>query len=38
MTFKMGENETEIDFVMIKEEHLRFVHNVRVIPGGFNVD
>ena len=21
MTFRMGENETEIDFVLIKEEH-----------------
>ena len=29
----MGENETEIDFVLIKKEHRRFIQNVKAIPG-----
>ena len=35
VTFRMGENETEIDFVLIKKEHQRFVQNVKAIPGEF---
>ena len=31
----MGENETEIDFVLIKKEHRRFIQNVKAIPGEF---
>ena len=33
VTFRMGENETEIDFVLLKREHQRFVRNVKAIPG-----
>ena len=33
VTFRMGENETEIDFVMIEKEHQRFMQNVKAIPG-----
>ena len=25
VTFRMGENETELDFVLIKKEHRRFI-------------
>ena len=25
LTFRVGENETEIDIVLIKKEHLRFI-------------
>ena len=32
VTFKIGENETEIDFVLIKNEHQRFTQNVNTIP------
>ena len=35
MIFRMGENETEIDFVMIKKEQQWFIQNVQVIPGEF---
>ena len=35
VTFRMGENVTEIDFVLIKKEHRRFYQNVRAIPGEF---
>ena len=35
MTFRMGENETEIDFVFIKKEHRRFIQNVKAIHGEF---
>ena len=31
----MGENETEIDFALIKKEHQQFVQNVNGIPGMF---
>ena len=31
----MGENETEIDFALIKKEHRQFVQNVKGIPGEF---
>ena len=31
----MGENETEIDFVLINKEHGRFMQNVKAFPGEF---
>ena len=33
--FRMGENETEIDFVLIRKEHRRSIPNVKAIPGEF---
>ena len=33
MTFRIGENETEIDLVLIKKEHQWFIQNVKAIPG-----
>ena len=33
VTFIMGENETEIDFVLIKTEHRQFIQNVKAISG-----
>ena len=33
VTFRMGEIETEIDIVLIKKEHRRFIQNVKAIPG-----
>ena len=33
VTFRMGENETEIDFVLIKKEHRCLIQNVKAIPG-----
>ena len=33
MTFRMGENKTEIDFVLTKKEHRWFIQNVKAIPG-----
>ena len=33
MTFRMGENETEIDFVLIKKEHRQTMQNVKAITG-----
>ena len=35
MTFRMGENETEIDLLLIKKEHRQFIKKVRAIPGEF---
>ena len=35
VTFRMGENETEIDFVLMKKEHRRFIQNVKAIHGEF---
>ena len=35
MTYRIGENETEIEFVLIKKEHQRFVRNVGAISGEF---
>ena len=35
VTIRMGLNETEIDFVLVKKEHRRFIRNVKVIPGEF---
>ena len=31
--FRMGENETQIDFALIKKEHRQFMQNVKGIPG-----
>ena len=33
--FRMGENETEIDFVFKKNEHWQFIQNVKANPGEF---
>ena len=33
VTLRMGENETEIDFALIKKEHRRSIQNVKSIPG-----
>ena len=33
VTFRMGENEAEIDFVLIKKEHRRFFRSVEAIFG-----
>ena len=38
MTFKVGENEIEIDFMLIKKEHRRFIRNVKTIPVIADVD
>ena len=35
MTLRVGENETEIDFVLIKKEHRRHIQNVKAITGEF---
>ena len=35
VTFRIGENVTEIDFVLIKKEHRHFMRNVKAIPGVF---
>ena len=35
MTVRIDENEEEIDFVLIKKEHQRFVQNVKTTPGEF---
>ena len=32
VTYRMGENETEINFVLIKKEHRLFIHSVKAIP------
>ena len=34
-TFRIVENETEINFVLIKKEHRWFMKNVKAIPGEF---
>ena len=34
MTFRMGENKTKIDFVLIKKEHRRFLQK-KAIPGEY---
>ena len=33
VTFRYVENETEIDFVLTKKRHQRFIQNVKAIPG-----
>ena len=35
VTFRMVENGTKIDFVLIKKEHGRFILDVKAIPGEF---
>ena len=35
VTFRIGENETEIDLVLIKKEHRRSTQNVKAIHGEF---
>ena len=35
VTFRMVENDTEIDFALIKKEHQQFIQNVMAIPGEF---
>ena len=35
VTFRMCENETEIDFVLTKKEQRRFIRNVKVNPEEF---
>ena len=35
VTFRIGENEKKIDFVLMKKEHRAFVQNVKAIPGEF---
>ena len=37
VTFRIGENETEIDFVLSNKEHRRFVQNMKAIPGEFQI-
>ena len=37
VTFRIGENEPEIDFVLIKKEHQRYIRNVKAIHGSFNM-
>ena len=36
--FRMDENETKIDFVLMKKEHRWFTQNVMEIPGEFQHD
>ena len=35
VTFRMDENETEIDFLLIRKEHRRIIKNVRIKPREF---
>ena len=35
VTFRMGLNETKIDFVLIQKEHRWSIQNVKAIPGEF---
>ena len=35
VTFRMGENYTIIDFVLVKKEHRQHIPNVKPIPGEF---
>ena len=35
VTFRMGENKTYIDFVLIRREHRRFLQNVEAISEEF---
>ena len=36
VTYRIGENKTEVDFVLIKKEYRQFIQNVKAIPGEFN--
>ena len=33
MTFRKGENDTEIDLVLFKKEYRRYIRKVKAIPG-----
>ena len=33
VTYSAGENETEIDFVLVGKEHRKYLRDVKVIPG-----
>ena len=35
VTFRIGENETKIDFMLIWKEHWQFILNVKATPGEF---
>ena len=35
VTFRIGEDETEVDFVLMKKEHPWITRNVKAIPGEF---
>ena len=35
VTFRMSENETKINFVLIKKEHRQFIQDEKAIPGEF---
>ena len=35
MTFRIGENETEIGFALIKKEHQRSMQNMKAISGEY---
>ena len=35
VTFRIGENEKKIDFVLVKKEHWQFMQNVKAFPGEF---
>ena len=35
VTFRLGENETEIDYVLIWKEHQQFMQSVKAIPREF---
>ena len=35
VTFRMGENEAEIEFMLIKKEHRQLIQNAKVIPVEF---
>ena len=37
VTCRIGENETKIDFVLIKKEHIQFIQNVKAISGEFQL-
>ena len=37
VTFRIGGNETEIDFMLTKKEHQPFILNVKAILGSFKM-
>ena len=37
VTFRIGENERKIDFVLMTKEHRRSIQNVNAIPGSLNM-
>ena len=36
MTFRLGENEIEIDFLLMQKEHRQLLKNVKAIHGEFH--